>query len=56
MQAYYDTHPEEFGRSELRRAAHIRVRTREEADAARARLKELGLDGGLLVTMKAKSQ
>jgi len=31
-------------------------RTREEADAARARLKELGLDGGLLVTMKAKSQ
>lgn len=31
-------------------------RTREEADAARARLKELGLDGGLLVTMKTKSQ
>ena len=27
-------------------------RTREEADAARAKLKELGLDGGLLVTMK----
>ena len=25
-------------------------------DAARAKLKELGLDGGLLVTMKAKSQ
>lgn len=31
-------------------------RTREEAEAARARLKELGLDGGLLVTMKTKSQ
>ena len=31
-------------------------RTREEADAARAKLKELGLDGGLLVTMKAKPQ
>lgn len=26
--------------------------TREEADAVRAKLKELGLDGGLLVTMK----
>lgn len=30
-------------------------RTREEADRARAKLKELGLDGGLLVTAKAKS-
>jgi DedD protein len=27
-------------------------RTKEEADAVRAKLKELGLDGGLLVTMK----
>jgi len=27
-------------------------RTQEGADAARAKLKELGLDGGLLVTIK----
>jgi len=35
--------------------ARVRVgpfATKEEADAARAKLKELGLDGGLLVTMK----
>lgn len=32
VQAYYDTHPEEFGRGELRRAAHIRLRTRDEAE------------------------
>lgn len=39
--------------------ARVRVgpfATKEEADAARAKLKELGLDGGLLVTMKAKLQ
>lgn len=30
--------------------------TREEAEAARARLKELGLEGGLLLTMKARPQ
>ena len=30
--------------------------SREEADAARAKLKELGMDGGLMVTMKARSQ
>ena len=28
--------------------------SREEAEAARAKLKELGLDGGLLLTMKAR--
>jgi len=28
---YFETHPEEFSRPELRRAAHIRVDTREEA-------------------------
>jgi hypothetical protein len=27
-------------------------KTREEADLARAKLKELGLDGGLLLTLK----
>ena len=32
------------------------LQTREEADAVRAKLKELGLDGGLLVTMKTKLQ
>jgi DedD protein len=35
--------------------ARVRVgpfATKEEADSARAKLKELGLDGGLLVTMK----
>lgn len=30
--------------------------TREEVEAVRAKLKELGLDGGLLVTMKTKAQ
>lgn len=30
--------------------------SKEEVEAVRAKLKELGLDGGLLVTMKAKSQ
>ena len=29
---YYETHPAEFGRAELRRAAHIRVETRAEAE------------------------
>jgi peptidyl-prolyl cis-trans isomerase C len=32
VRAYYDAHPEEFSREELRRAAHIQVATREEAD------------------------
>ncbi|MEZ4335776.1 MAG: peptidyl-prolyl cis-trans isomerase [Sandaracinaceae bacterium] len=32
VQAYYDAHPEEFNSPELRRAAHIRVATREEAE------------------------
>ncbi len=31
VQEYFDSHPEEFSRPELRRAAHIRVATREEA-------------------------
>jgi peptidyl-prolyl cis-trans isomerase C len=32
VQAYYEAHPEEFSRDELRRAAHIQVATREEAE------------------------
>lgn len=32
VKAYYDAHPDEFSSPELRRAAHIRVATREEAD------------------------
>ncbi len=32
VQAYYDAHPDEFSSPELRRAAHVRVATREEAD------------------------
>jgi peptidyl-prolyl cis-trans isomerase C len=31
VRAYYDAHPEEFNRDELRRAAHIQVATRAEA-------------------------
>lgn len=31
VQSYYDAHPDEFSRAELRRAAHIRVGSREEA-------------------------
>ncbi|MBX3275466.1 MAG: peptidyl-prolyl cis-trans isomerase [Sandaracinaceae bacterium] len=31
VQAYYDAHPEEFNTPEMRRAAHIRVASREEA-------------------------
>lgn len=33
VQAYYDAHPEEFNRAEMRRASHILVATREEAQA-----------------------
>ncbi len=32
VQQYYDAHPEEFSREELRRAAHIQVASREEAE------------------------
>jgi len=32
VQAYYDSHPAEFNTAELRRAAHIRVGSREEAE------------------------
>lgn len=31
VRAYYEAHPEEFNRDELRRAAHIQVASREEA-------------------------
>ncbi len=36
VQAYYDAHPEEFSREELRRAAHIQVASREEAQRLEA--------------------
>ncbi len=32
VQQYYDTHPEEFSREELRRAAHIQLASRDEAE------------------------
>ncbi|MCB9597170.1 MAG: peptidyl-prolyl cis-trans isomerase [Sandaracinaceae bacterium] len=32
VQAYYDAHPDEFSTPEMRRAAHIRVGSREEAE------------------------
>ena len=37
VEQYYESHPEEFGRPELRRAAHIAVESREEADRLLAR-------------------
>jgi peptidyl-prolyl cis-trans isomerase C len=33
VQAYYDAHPEEFSRPEVRRASHILVATRDDASA-----------------------
>lgn len=40
IQEYYDAHPEEFSRPELRRAAHIRVGSREEAERLLATARE----------------
>ncbi len=38
--AYYSAHPEEFTRPEMRRASHILVATREEADALVTQLRQ----------------
>lgn len=40
IQAYYDAHPDEFHRPELRRAAHIQLESREEAERLLAEARE----------------
>lgn len=44
VRAYYEAHADEFSRAEMRRASHIRVATREEAQALRAELLAGGAD------------
>lgn len=39
VQAYYDAHPDEFSRPEVRRASHILVATRERADELAAEVR-----------------
>lgn len=43
--AYYEAHPEEFSRPEVRRASHVLVATRAEADALLARLRDADARG-----------
>jgi peptidyl-prolyl cis-trans isomerase C len=45
VRAYYDAHPEEFHRSELRRASHILLRTREEAERLLPRARQADAQG-----------
>jgi peptidyl-prolyl cis-trans isomerase C len=40
VHAYYDAHPEEFNRPEMRRASHILLATRDEAAALLAQVRE----------------
>ncbi len=45
VQAFYEAHPEEFSREELRRAAHIQVATRADAERLMARVREADARG-----------
>lgn len=45
VQAFYEAHPEEFSREELRRAAHIQVATRADAERLMTRVREADARG-----------
>lgn len=45
VQAFYEAHPEDFTREELRRAAHIQVATRADAERLLARAREADARG-----------
>ena len=45
VQAFYEAHPEEFSREELRRAAHIQVATRADAERLMTRAREADARG-----------